>query len=58
MRANLNGRQQRSDAGRQQLAFVSIDMRRPYIADFSGEDGSKTAHYMLRWVASTGERGP
>ncbi len=24
----------------------------------SGEDGGKTAHYMLRWVATTGEKGP
>ena len=37
----------------------TIDLTRtPYVADFPGEDGGKTAHYMLRWVATSGEKGP
>ncbi|HUU97783.1 MAG TPA: hypothetical protein VM487_18765 [Phycisphaerae bacterium] len=41
-----------------ELTFLSLDTRTPYVADFPGEDGGKTAHYMLRWVATTGEKGP
>ena len=40
------------------LSFLSGDTRTPYVADYPGECGGKTAHYMLRWVATTGERGP
>lgn len=28
------------------------------VVDRLFEDGGKTAHYMLRWVATTGEKGP
>ncbi len=41
-----------------ELKFLSIDTRTPHTAEFSGEDGGQTAHYMLRWVATTGEKGP
>jgi hypothetical protein len=41
-----------------ELSFLSVDTRTPYVADYPGEDGGKTAHYMLRWVATTGEKGP
>ena len=44
--------------GPSELSFLSVDTRTPYVADFPGEDGGKTAHYMLRWVATTGEKGP
>ena len=44
--------------GPSELKFLSIDTRTPHTAEFSGEDGGKTAHYMLRWVATTGEKGP
>ena len=40
------------------LRFLSMDTRTPHTAEFSGEDGGHTAHYMLRWVATTGEKGP
>ncbi len=40
-----------------ELSFLSVDTRTPYVVDYPGEDGGKTAHYMLRWVATTGERG-
>ena len=41
-----------------ELTFLAVDTRTPYTADYGGEDGGKTAHYMLRWVNTTGEKGP
>ncbi len=40
------------------LTFLTLDTARPYIAEFDGADGGKTAHYMLRWVRSNGDKGP
>jgi len=31
-----------------ELSFLSVDTRTPYVVDYSGEDGGKTAHHMLR----------
>ncbi|HUU94251.1 MAG TPA: hypothetical protein VM487_00810 [Phycisphaerae bacterium] len=28
-----------------ELTFLATDARTPYVGDFPGEDGSKTAHY-------------
>ncbi|MCK4341889.1 MAG: hypothetical protein KAY37_09230 [Phycisphaerae bacterium] len=44
--------------GPSELSFLSVDTRTPYVVDCPGEGGGKTAHYMLRWVATTGEKGP
>ena len=44
--------------GPSQLSFLSVDTRTPYVANYPGEDGGQTAHYMLRWVGTTGEKGP
>lgn len=41
-----------------QLAFLALDSRTPYTADYAGADGGKTAHYMLRWVSTIGDKGP
>lgn len=41
-----------------ELSFVTLDTASPYIAEFDGADGGKTAHYMLRWVKSSGDKGP
>jgi len=41
-----------------ELSFVSMDTASPYIAEYDGTDGGKTAHYMLRWVKSSGDKGP
>ena len=41
-----------------ELRFVTLDTASPYIAEYDGADGGKTAHYMLRWVKSSGEKGP
>jgi hypothetical protein len=44
--------------GASELSFLSVDTRTPYVADYPGEDAGKTAHYMLRWVSTSGEKGP
>lgn len=41
-----------------ELTFLAVDTRTPYTTDFDGADAGKTAHYMLRWVSTTGEKGP
>ncbi len=41
-----------------ELSFVSMDTASPYIVEYDGADGGKTAHYMLRWVKTGGEKGP
>ena len=33
-------------------------MSTPAEAEFTGPDGGKTAHYMLRWLSTRGEAGP
>jgi len=40
------------------FTFVALDTRTPYTLDFPGPDGGKNAHYVLRWVNTTGEKGP
>lgn len=45
-------------AGPSGLTFIALDTRTPYTLDFEGGDGGKNAHYMLRWVSTTGEKGP
>jgi hypothetical protein len=41
-----------------QLQFLGTDTRTPYVAEYSGEEAGKVAHYMLRWVNTKGEQGP
>jgi hypothetical protein len=41
-----------------ELGFVAMDTASPYIAEYDGANGGKTAHYMLRWCKSGGEKGP
>jgi hypothetical protein len=41
-----------------ELSFVAMDTASPYIVEYDGADGGKTAHYMLRWVKTSGEKGP
>lgn len=45
-------------SGADGLSFLSLDTATPYIAEYDGKDGGKTAHYMLRWVKSSGDKGP
>ena len=44
--------------GPSELTFLSVDTRTPYTADFDGADAGKTAHYMVRWTNTRGEKGP
>ncbi|MCK4341087.1 MAG: hypothetical protein KAY37_05110 [Phycisphaerae bacterium] len=41
-----------------QLQFLLLSTRTPAVAEFTGPDGGKTAHYMLRWLSTRGEAGP
>lgn len=45
-------------AGGDELSFVFMDTASPHTVDYDGADGGKTAHYMLRWVKSGGQKGP
>jgi hypothetical protein len=38
--------------------FMAVDTLAPYTLDFAMADGGKNAHYLLRWVNPTGEKGP
>ena len=40
------------------LTFLAVDSRTPYVAQYDGTDGGKTARYLLPWVSTTGEKGP
>ncbi len=40
------------------LTFIALDTRTPYTLDFDGPDGGQNAHYMLRWLSTTGQKGP
>jgi hypothetical protein len=41
-----------------ELSFVAMDTASPFVVEYDGADGGKTAHYMLRWCKSGGEKGP
>lgn len=41
-----------------ELTYLADDSRSPYLAEFEGEDGGKTAYYWLRWINTRGETGP
>jgi hypothetical protein len=41
-----------------ELTFLALDTRTPYVADYASTDAGQSAHYMLRWVNSRGEKGP
>jgi hypothetical protein len=38
--------------------FIALDTSTPYVLDFAGADAGKTAHYILRWVSTRGQKGP
>lgn len=42
----------------EQYTFLALDTRTPYVAEFDAAEAGRTAHYILRWVSSRGERGP
>lgn len=40
------------------MAFLAIDTRSPYRADFEQTDVGKTVYFALRWVNTRGQSGP
>ncbi len=44
--------------GTEDLTFLGLDTRTPYVSEFDDEDVGKMAHYRLRWVNAKGEQGP
>jgi hypothetical protein len=44
--------------GPSQMTFLGLSRSSPYLAEFPETDAGKMAHYMLRWVANSGEKGP
>lgn len=41
-----------------EMRFLAIDTRTPYVAEFDGADAGKTVYYRLRWVNTRNEAGP
>lgn len=41
-----------------EMEYVDLITRNPFVIDYSGEDAGKQAHYVLRWVSTSGEKGP
>lgn len=41
-----------------ELRYVAMDTATPYLAEYSGADAGKPAHYWLRWVNTRNEAGP
>jgi len=41
-----------------ELRFIGLDTRTPYVSEFESEDAGKTAYYRLRWVNPKGKPGP
>lgn len=44
--------------GVEECAFVALDTASPYVAEYEGMQGGKTAHYIFRWAYKGGEKGP
>jgi len=38
--------------------FLALDTNSPYTAVYTGADTGKTVYYLLRWLNTTGEKGP
>jgi hypothetical protein len=41
-----------------ELSFLALDTNTPYLAEYTGAQAGKKAHYMLRWVSTRGDKGP
>ena len=41
-----------------ELRYLATDTSTPYLAEYTGADAGKLAHYWLRWVNTRGEKGP
>ena len=38
--------------------FVALDTATPYLVEYEGSHAGKIAHYLLRWIKTSGEKGP
>jgi hypothetical protein len=47
-----------SPGGPNDVHYLALDTRTPYVTDFEAADAGKTAYYMLRWLSTRGETGP
>ncbi len=45
-------------SGPNDVHYLALDTRTPYVTDFEAGDAGKTAYYMLRWISTRGETGP
>lgn len=45
-------------AGPNDVTYLALDTRTPYLVEFDANDAGKTAYYMLRWISKRGETGP
>lgn len=45
-------------ANASEYTFVAMDTATPYMVEYTGDEVGKTAHYLLRWVKTNGEKGP
>ena len=41
-----------------ELRYLATDTSTPYLAEYTGADAGKLAHYWLRWVNTRSEQGP
>ena len=41
-----------------ELTFLGLDTRSPYMVSYDGKEAGQMAHYMARWSNSRGETGP
>jgi hypothetical protein len=44
--------------GPNDVHYLALDTRTPYVVEFEAADAGKTAYYMLRWISTRGETGP
>ena len=47
-----------SPGGPNDVQYLALDTRTPYVTEFEAGDAGKTAYYMLRWISTRGETGP
>ena len=40
------------------MAFLAIETRSPYRADFEAPDAGKTVYFAFRWLNTKGQPGP
>jgi len=41
-----------------ELAFLALDTATPYLAEYTGAQAGKKAHYMFGWVSTHRDKGP